>query len=101
MEEAQLILKDLGKKVGKVEVPVGVRVFEAVGPGLNTKIIEVEKKSISDIKQEFSLKSVEAGKPSAGEEFTGNASQGAVKTNEKLLLLSTDNIIQNKEEERS
>ncbi|MDQ0221032.1 putative ribonuclease toxin of YeeF-YezG toxin-antitoxin module [Peribacillus cavernae] len=35
VEEAQEILKDLGKKVGKVEVPVGVRVHEAAGYDIN------------------------------------------------------------------
>ncbi|MDQ0221027.1 hypothetical protein J2S21_004185 [Peribacillus cavernae] len=35
------MLKDIGKKVGKVEIPVGVRVQEAAGYGIYAKVIEV------------------------------------------------------------
>ncbi|MDQ0221035.1 transposase [Peribacillus cavernae] len=74
VEEAQQILKDLGKKVGNVEVPVGARVYEAAGYGINAKVIEVQKKTINELKQEFSLKSVGAGE--TGKTTMGNPAKG-------------------------
>ncbi|WP_170846229.1 pre-toxin TG domain-containing protein, partial [Bacillus sp. MUM 13] len=78
-KNAQNTLREIGKQIGKVDVPVGAKVLKMAGNGpIQPKVLAVETKTLSEVKQGLGEKLAKKKEQKQVNKELGGGSEGAV-----------------------